>query len=68
MSDRHATDAAPDTPAPEQPEASEETQPHLYRHAGITESDGQIPFWLILVVVGLLIWSVYYAIRFWSPG
>lgn len=53
---------------PEKQESSDNGQPYLYRHAGIEERDGRIPFWLMLVVVGLLVWSVYYTIRFWSPG
>lgn len=47
-------------------ERREDTQPYLYRHAGIEERDGRIPLWLAGVVVGLLIWSVYYMIRYWS--
>ncbi|GIW54647.1 MAG: hypothetical protein KatS3mg082_1051 [Nitrospiraceae bacterium] len=39
-----------------------------YRHAGIRERDGAVPLWLKLVVLGLLIWSVYYLIRYWSPA
>jgi hypothetical protein len=46
----------------------EENQPYLYRYAGIEERDGRIPLWLTLVVVGLLLWSVYYTIAYWSPG
>ena len=37
---------------------------YLYAEAGIREKHGTIPFWLKLVVVALLIWSVYYMIRF----
>jgi hypothetical protein len=47
---------------------SEEKRAYRYRHAGIEEHEGRIPLWLTLVVVGLLIWSVYYTIQFWSPG
>jgi hypothetical protein len=55
-------------PATETQERSDDGQPYLYRHAGIKERDGHIPFWLILVVVGLLLWSVYYTIQYWSPS
>lgn len=44
----------------------EEPQLYLYRHAGIEERDGRIPLWLAGVVVGLVMWSVYYMIRYWS--
>jgi hypothetical protein len=39
-----------------------------YTHAGIRERDGRIPFWLILVVLSLLGWSLYYLVRYWAPG
>lgn len=55
-------------PEPETLHGSKDDQPYLYRHAGIEERHGSIPLWLTLVVVGLLIWSVYYTIRFWSSG
>jgi hypothetical protein len=48
--------------------SSEEERPYLYRHAGIEERSGGIPLWLMLVVVGLLLWGVYYTIQFWNPG
>jgi hypothetical protein len=47
-------------------EGPDEGQAYLYQHAGIRERDGRIPFWLTLVVFGLLIWSIYYLIRYWS--
>jgi hypothetical protein len=52
------TDASP---------GAEEDDAYVYRHAGIKERTGFVPLWLILVVVSLLIWSVYYTIRYWSP-
>lgn len=55
-------------PAPEAPNSSGNEQPYLYRHAGIEERDGRIPLWLTLVVVGLLLWSIYYAIQYWNPS
>lgn len=47
---------------------SMEERPYRYRHAGIEEREGHIPLWLMLVVAGLLLWSVYYTIQFWSQG
>lgn len=47
---------------------SDAERSYRYRHAGIEERDGRIPLWLTLVVVGLLLWSVYYTVRFWSAG
>jgi hypothetical protein len=52
---------------PEAPNRAGNEQPYLYRHAGIEERDGRIPLWLTLVVVGLLLWSIYYAVQYWSP-
>jgi len=42
--------------------------PSTYVHetAGICERSGSIPMWLIAVSVGLVLWGVYYAIRYWS--
>ena len=71
MSDRDVTQTKGSGSAqttPERQESSDHGQPYLYRHAGITERDGHIPFWLTMVVVGLLLWSVYYTIQYWSPG
>ena len=55
-------------PEPAQPESSETSPAYLYWHAGIRERDGSIPVWLMLVVIGLLIWSVYYTVRYWSAS
>jgi len=37
-----------------------------YESAGIDEKHGVIPKWLTGVYVILLIWMVYYLIRFWT--
>jgi hypothetical protein len=39
---------------------------YLYADSGIHERHGAIPLWLKLVVVGLLLWSVYYMVQYWS--
>lgn len=41
---------------------------YVYRYAGIQERDGRIPLWLLMVCIGLIVWSIYYTIRYWSPG
>ena len=33
---------------------------------GIEERHGRIPRWLAIVYVALLIWMVYYLVRFWT--
>lgn len=38
-----------------------------YEHSGIEERHGIVPAWIIAVIVILLIWMVYYLIRYWSP-
>ena len=59
-------------PQPTPPESSGTQQAYVYRHAGISEREGSIPVWLMLVVIGLLIWSVYYTVRYtvryWSAS
>ena len=51
---------------PETPNRAGNEQPYLYRHAGIEERDGRIPLWLWFVAVGLVVWSVYYTIVYWT--
>ena len=41
-------------------------EPYIYKQAGIRERHGHIPIWLILVALGLIVWGVYYTIRYWS--
>lgn len=38
-----------------------------YKDSGIQEKHGEIPRWLMAVVVALLVWGVYYLIAYWSP-
>jgi hypothetical protein len=58
-------DAPTEKPVSE-PRDVHDQQSYLYRHAGIEEREGRIPLWLAGVVAGLLMWSVYYMIRYWS--
>ena len=37
-----------------------------YEFSGIEERHGKIPKWLACVYVALLIWMVYYLVRFWT--
>ncbi len=37
-----------------------------YEFSGIDERHGRIPRWLGFVYVVLLIWMVYYLVRFWT--
>jgi hypothetical protein len=37
-----------------------------YEFSGIDERHGKIPKWLGFVYVSLLIWMVYYLVRFWT--
>ncbi|HET6675312.1 MAG TPA: hypothetical protein VFG71_08235 [Nitrospiraceae bacterium] len=43
-------------------------EPDVYRYepSGIRERSGHIPIWLKLVAFGLIVWGIYYAIRYWS--
>lgn len=41
---------------------------YLYKDAGIEERHGAIPLWLQLVAYGLIVWAIYYTIRYWSVG
>ena len=50
--------------------ASEETHAggdiYVYKDSGIRERHGAVPIWLQLVAYGLIIWGIYYTIRYWS--
>ena len=37
-----------------------------YVSAGITEREGNVPLWLWIVFVVLLIWGVYYLVTYWN--
>lgn len=52
--------------AKEQDELNNERNVYLYKDSGISERTGYVPFWLIVVAISLLIWGVYYAVRYWS--
>jgi hypothetical protein len=41
---------------------------YVYKDSGIREMHGHVPLWLWVVTVGLVIWSVYYLIVYWSPA
>ena len=43
-----------------------ETAIYRYEPSGILERSGSIPLWLKLVAVGLIVWGVYYALRYWN--
>jgi hypothetical protein len=37
-----------------------------YDFSGIDERHGRVPPWLAVVYVALVIWMVYYLVRFWT--
>ncbi len=37
-----------------------------YESAGITEREGNVPIWLWIVVVSLLLWGLYYLVTYWN--
>ncbi|MGE5758502.1 MAG: hypothetical protein ACM3W8_06520 [Sideroxydans sp.] len=39
---------------------------YVYESAGIEEREGQVPLWLWLVVVSLMIWGLYYLFTYWN--
>jgi hypothetical protein len=49
-------------------ESGDEKSVYYYETAGIREHRGSIPTWLVLVAIGLIVWGIYYTIRFWSSG
>lgn len=49
--------------SPKEDEASKITH---YESSGIDERHGSVPKWLTAVYIVLLIWMVYYLVRFWT--
>ncbi len=51
-------------PAP--PSDNRAGEPAIYRYepSGIGERSGHVPLWLKLVTFGLILWGVYYAMRY----
>jgi hypothetical protein len=47
-------------------DGTEKEEEYLYKQSEIRERHGYIPWWLKLVVLVLLVWSIYYLVRFWS--
>jgi hypothetical protein len=39
---------------------------YTYESAGIAERQGNVPIWLWVVVVSLLIWGAYYLHAYWN--
>ena len=66
MSDKFKNDAQ--SVAADIAEEAADEKPYLYKEAGIMEGQGKIPLWLKLVAIGLVLWSVYYTIKYWSTG
>ena len=66
---RRADDSTPRDGATEQSdEGRHGGDVYRYEASGIEERRGRVPVWLTLVVFGLLVWAVYYTIRYWSSA
>lgn len=50
----------------EKPESEDSEALYLYKNSGLMERHGTVPFWLILVGIGLIVWTIYYIIQYWS--
>jgi hypothetical protein len=50
-----------------QEKAKEADTLYVYHDAGLVERHGYVPYWLKLVAVVLIIWSVYYLLAYWTP-
>ena len=61
-------DSRPQDQAKAPTAAPDEPGTYVHETSGIRERSGSIPTWLIAMAMGLIIWGVYYAIRYWSSG
>ena len=50
----------------EREDRDEPSEINRYPTSGIEERHGRVPKWLAGVYVVLLIWMVYYLVRFWT--
>ena len=39
---------------------------YIYESAGISERKGNVPAWLWIVAVALVIWGIYYIVTYWN--
>ncbi|MGC3976697.1 MAG: hypothetical protein QM771_20295 [Nitrospira sp.] len=39
---------------------------YRYEPSGITERSGHIPSWLKVILFGLVLWGIYYGVRYWN--
>ena len=39
---------------------------YTYESAGISERKGNVPAWLWIVAVALVIWGIYYLVTYWN--
>jgi hypothetical protein len=48
-------------------EGKDDDQEVIYKDSGIRERHGYVPLWLWGVVIALVIWAVYYTVKYWNP-
>ncbi|MBI3582172.1 MAG: hypothetical protein HY098_08910 [Nitrospinae bacterium] len=48
-------------------EGTDKDRETFYKDSGIREKHGYVPLWLWGVVIALVIWAVYYTVKYWSP-
>lgn len=39
----------------------------IYKDSGIQEKHGYVPAWLWVVAVVMVVWAVYYTMKYWVP-
>lgn len=63
-----SNDPAPIRPATLNAPSETPGESTIYRYepSGIRERCGHIPIWLKLVSLGLMLWGLYYASRYWN--
>lgn len=69
MTEPQSDDEAENVDAPGAQPSSGRASGHSvyhYESAGIAEREGNVPIWLWIVAVSLLIWGAYYLITYWN--
>jgi len=60
--------AGGDHPTQDAPAEHRHDPVYRYVDSGIQERHGEVPLWLWIVVVGLIVWGIYYLVAYWSPS
>ncbi len=65
MNDAPENSQAEKATIPDTAQESENTV-YTYTSAGVAERQGNVPIWLWVVMISLVIWGLYYLVVYWN--